>query len=423
MQQPANPPVLHDYTVISNASAAVPRLLVSEPSPDPVPAPTSPQALLADTSAPPTPLTPMMPGSATCSDDTFVGTIKSGDETNSNDSLDPAILTNAERNAMTSRWIDSVSKYGPTDWLNCTFIDEDAAAAKIFGAQRHYNYSINGDVNPAARDDMTELTADRQRLPTLLRATDLGKGQRRSLMGMMAGADGRLRLGAAFRSQHGDGGPMEPTGALYNLRMRIVCNFAQQCRDAEHSAVAAPDIPPIDTAAASAPMLATGLVGPCDMAAPRPSARPLTPTPRTPPPHPQAALPTTPSTSATPPSESSKVVPICRRCARGTDFVMREQHGRLFLETVLLPLSERGTYSDMLVHVNTCVAERIFAESGMDVTGNKKAPSLSWEGTKTMPIYEDYQGALTLATHRQRVLSMLPMATDRYGLLYGEKNK
>ncbi|CAK7236191.1 hypothetical protein SBRCBS47491_009552 [Sporothrix bragantina] len=369
-----------------------------------------------------------MPASVTDSDDTFIGTIKSEGNTEIDDPLDPTAVTNTQRDEMTGHWVKSVFKYGPTDWLNCTFIDEDAAGAKVFNAQRNCNYSANGEVNPMARDDMTELTADRQRLPTLLRVTDMGRGQRRSLMGMMAGADGRLRLGAAFRSQHGDGGPMEPTGALYNLRMKILCNFAQQCRDAEHSAAAAPDVPPIDTAAASATSPIPGQPGRSTTAAPCPPVPvPVSVASLTPSPPPATTAMDATMIPPTPSSTTAKVIPLCRRCARGADFVMREQHGRLFLETVLLPLSERGTYSDMLVHVNTCVAERIFAESGMGTSGGMvglgNGSTFPWHDIKTMPIYEDYQGALTLATHRQRVLSMLPMATDKYGLLYSEKRK
>ncbi|CAK7197849.1 hypothetical protein SEUCBS139899_000499 [Sporothrix eucalyptigena] len=355
------------------------------PSPIVIPDLLMTEALPTSTPTPTAPATPSMPGAdSDFSANTAVGTVAS--DVNS-DILD--VNPDTSHMVMTGHWVNTVSRYGPTDWLNSTFIDEDAAAAKIFSVQRKLNLT-NGEVEPPAFDGATELTADRQRLPTLLRVTDFGRAQRRSLMGMVAGTDGRLRMGAAFRSQHGDGGPMEPTGALYNLRMKIICNFAQQCRDAEHTAEAALQIPVF--AVPETP----GQAGP---------SAPV-PTPRLP-----------PILNPTPPT-LPKVIPLCHRCSAGHDFAMREQHGRLFLERVLLPLSERSSYTDMQVHVNTCVAERIFAESGLGLGKDGACP---WEDIKTMPIYEDYQGALTLATHRQKVMSSLPMGTDKYGFLYGKK--
>lgn len=350
-------------------------------------------------SGPATPVTPTRPASATSFTKTCVGSLSSGGGTTASvNSVSPISNAVTERDELTRQWVSDVSKFGPLDWLNCTFQDEDAAAAKVFGLQRN----ADGEVNPMARDDYTELTADRQRLPTLLRVTDLGKGHRRNLSDMAANADGRLRLGAVFRSQHGDGGPMEPTGALYTLRMKILCNFAKQCRDAEHSVLATPDAPFVGTAVAAVALPVTSQAGPSTTA----------------PSHLSASTSTPAFDLTIQPGPFKVTSQFCRRCARGNDFVMCKQHSRLFLESVLLPLSECSTYTDMLVHVNTCVSERVFSENGLDSSNDDSYDSaLRYEDIKTMPLYQDYQAALTLATHRQRVMSTLPMATDIYGLL------
>ncbi|CAK7266780.1 hypothetical protein SEPCBS57363_002266 [Sporothrix epigloea] len=397
VQKPSSDPQTGRLLNFQNALPSGPRITLSNQLV--VPELASPQPFSVGVSGPTTPVTPTRPALATSFTKTYVGSIKSGGGTTiSDDSVNPISNTVTERDELTRQWVSDVGRFGPLDWLNCTFQDEDAAAAKVFGVQRN----ADGEINPMARDDYTELTADRQRLPTLLRVTDLGKGHRRNLSDMVANADGRLRLGAVFRSQHGDGGPMEPTGALYTLRMKILCNFAKQCRDAEHSVLASPEAPPIDTAVAAEAVPATGQAGPSSA------------TPSHPP-----TFTSSPAVNLTIQPGPSKITShFCRCCARGNDFVMGKQHSRLFLESVLLPLSECSTYTDMLVHVNTCVSERVFSESGLgSANDNPYDGALRYEDIKTMPLYEDYQAALTLATHRQRVMSMLPMATDINGLL------
>lgn len=76
----------------------------------------------------------------------------------------------------------------------------------------------------------------------------------------------------------------------------------------------------------------------------------------------------------------------------------------------------------MVSHVNTCIIERIYLEGGMEEFGT--APKgFQWRDIKAMPIYEDYEGALILASHQRRVMSELPMETDAYGFLFGRKGR
>ncbi|KAL1889977.1 hypothetical protein Sste5346_008556 [Sporothrix stenoceras] len=286
-------------------------------------------------------------------------------------------------------WVQSLAQYGPKDWNGIVFTIEDPAAAKtprgITATNRRNlgngnNDGINrfaptlldnyADSQAAGADDRTELSGDRNRLPTLKAFGN------RTIPGF---ANGKLPLGA-FRFQHDDAGPTEPTGPLQNLRMTIMCNFARHCREAEHSAIAqGPDT--------ILKMPKQGEVIPPPVEKIDPSA-----------------------------------LALCRRCGCAQDFVMRPQHGRLFLETVLLPLSEAGAYTDMIAHVNTCIVERIYAEGGMEETG--RAPTgTHWQDIKAMPIYEDYEGALILASHKYRVMSELPMEMDAYGFLFGRKDR
>lgn len=345
--------------------------------------PLSPTMVLVPSTSGPVPGSPASAGSSSSvqtavdSDHTSDGTTASGFAT-----TEAALAT---RNNVTGRWVDAMAKYGPTDWYNCTFTEDDPAAATtpraITSASRQHlkkdssNYfaamlpdDCAGSYVPGG-DDHTELTAERYRLPTL--RAPFG---RRPLPGIVGG---KLRLGA-FRFQHDDTGPTEPTGPLHGLRMHILCNFAMQCREAEHTAIA------------EGPMTVTKKHDEGDVIVP-----PLAPI-------------------------DPLDLPVCRRCGRAQDFVMRTQHGRLFLETVLLPLSQSGTYADMVAHVNTCVIERVFAEGGMAMTS--AAPTgPHWQDIKALPIYQDYQGALVLASHKRRVLGQLPMLTDAYGMLYGRK--
>ncbi|KJR87480.1 uncharacterized protein SPSK_01486 [Sporothrix schenckii 1099-18] len=285
-----------------------------------------------------------------------------------------------------SRWAESLAKYGPTDWHGYYFTVEDPAAvttpraitamkrgsAKQDGAN-HFAPSLleeRAHSHVPAGDDHTELSADRYRLPTL-RA--FGK---RAVPGFV---DCKLRLGA-FRFQHDDSGPAEPTGPLQNLRMTILCNFARQCREALH------------TATAEGPLTINKKDEGGDV----------------------IVLPLAPVDPDT--------LRVCRRCGRAQEFVMRSQHGRLFLETVLRPLSEAYTYADMVAHVNTCVIERIYSEGGMGPSSKVPTGTL-WQDIKAMPIYHDYQGALILAAHKRRVMRELPIDTDTYGFLFGRKDR
>ncbi|CAK7273568.1 hypothetical protein SEPCBS119000_005727 [Sporothrix epigloea] len=344
--------------------------------------------------------------STTFSNEADVGSVKNGSNTRtSNSFIDPTLITTTERNEVTRQWVFDVAKYGSDDWYGCTFKNEDTTAAKTRSAQRHS--AAGGEADLTTCDNFTELSADRQRLYCV---TDSGKSQRPNFTDMTVNQVGRLHLGAVYRSKHSDGGPMEPTGALYNLRMRIVCNFARQCRSAEHSASAIPapaflgavataTAIPTTASAESFAMISSGALS-CTTADVSPARVPI------------SCLETTSGLSTISP-------PLCRRCARSIDFVMCKQHSRMFLESVLLPLSECSTYSDVLVHVNTCVSERVYAESGMDFSSDNPEPgALRLEDIETKPLYKDYKTALTLATHRQRVLSALQMAVDDFGFLY-----
>lgn len=323
--------------------------------------------------------------------ETAVESVQTSDHTpdDTNEADIPGLAeARAARNTNCANWVDSLAKYGPKDWYGIHFTIEDPAASKTprgitansrrnprndginnFAPDLLSNYA-DSRAGAAGADDRTELSGDRSRLPTL---KAFG---RRAVPGF---ANGKLPLGA-FRFQHDDAGPTEPTGPLQNLRMTIMCNFARHCREAEHTAVAeGPDT-----------ILKQPKQG--DVIA-------------------QPVSKIDPSTLA-----------LCHRCGRAQDFVMRSQHGRLFLETVLFPLSEAGPYTDMVSHVNTCVIERIYSEGGMEESGTAPKGS-QWQDIKAMPIYEDYEGALILASHKRRVMSELPMETDAYGFLFGRKRR
>ncbi|OAA59819.1 hypothetical protein SPI_06017 [Niveomyces insectorum RCEF 264] len=208
-----------------------------------------------------------------------------------------------------------------------------------------------------AWDASTECSADRCRLPTLLDDP-------------------------AHNNNHLPA--MEPTGLLYRLRMEILENFAARCREARHGVAA--DAPPAD-----------------------PRERP---SPRQPPPPPSSA----PSSSPRSAPPSSPPPPLCVHCAPASTFTMRPHHARLFLDSVLLPLSTLVSYADMVGYVNTAVIERVFADAGL---GNARStdPSAAWADIVARPVYEDFRGALVLATHRRRVLEELPVVLDACGMV------
>lgn len=411
-------PVLQDPFFQVNSGTpffSVPETVLDRaPEPAPAPAPASksmPMPMVAVVQPSPLPhATPPMPALASPSTaNTAVGSASCVNGTDSDtNSVVPTAATVMARNNMTEHWVNSIKKYGPTDWHNSTFTQADKAASPFYRMPcRTMVNQLGNDINRLSDDVMSELTVDRSRLPTL--QTNWCKNQRRSLLGMVTSADGQLRVGATFRAQHDDGGPMEPTGPLHGLRMTILCNFAANCLKAEHAAVAIFTAPELASKAKKTTRTTQGAHA-TTTAAPAPASLPL------------PVLNPVPTSVATPPPRIS----LCKRCARCQDFVMREQHGRLFLESVLLPLSQRATYTEMLMHVNTCVAERVFTESGLGSAPNANYntdTAYPWEDIKAMPVYEDYQGALVLVTHRQRVLSMRPMATDGYGFLYGTKER
>ncbi len=280
------------------------------------------------------------------------------------------------------RWINTTKRYGPTDWLNSTFAAEDSARDGHGADPNMFN------------DGATERTADRLRLPTLM--TDGVYG--RALGGVVCGTGGMgggmvASLGGRKDRQQ-KAGPMEPTSAMYLLRMSIMGNFAARCREAAHTAVEVVEVRLTEGGGIHAGAGVHLEVATIDADAAANDDDNCDSEPTTPP----------------------LAKPLCRQCARANDFAMREQHGRMFLEQVLLPLSQACSYADMVLHVNTSVRERIYADAGLD-NAHADAPALRWEDIKAMPIYEDFQGALVLATHRWRVEARLPVAADAFGMV------
>ncbi|EFX04104.1 hypothetical protein CMQ_1032 [Grosmannia clavigera kw1407] len=185
-------------------------------------------------------------------------------------------------------------------------------------------------VDHGVADGATEVTADRLQWPTLLRDPTVNND----------------KLPAT-----------EPTGAQHQLRMTILTNFAERCRQ-EH-----------------------GNGGDEHR------------------------------------DDNGYAVPLCSLCLPADAFTMRPQHGHLFLDSVLLPLAEAISYAEMVVQVNTALIERVFKEAGLGESHDTEPMAGPWNSIRAMPIYEDYQRALVLATHRRRLFDELPMTVDTCGLL------